>query len=282
MNWFFLAILYVFFGSLANIFRKILLKDDRSDALGSAIIFQILGAFIIGVVALLHGFIFPSIQLYSLNLLLNAILWGIATLTLFKAYQYIEASEVTIITTIEAIVVIITAHFFLHESFTLANVIGTVLIILAVSYISHVSSTIKFSKGVLFAVGSSFFAGLGVVNDTFMLRHSDPLSYLAIGFLLPGLFLFVVHPKIIIKMKPLFQPSLLKKNIIFTSAYSFAAIAFSLSLVTGGEASQVGTIAQSNVVMTVILATVILNERDHLLKKLICAILVTIGVLLMR
>jgi uncharacterized membrane protein len=112
-----------------------------------------------------------------------------------------------------------------------------------------------------------------------MLRHNDPLPYLSIAFILPGLFLLVISLKSITKMKPLFQPSLLKKNVSFTFIYSMAAIAYSFALVSGGEASQVGTIAQSNVVVTVILATLILRERDHLLKKLICAILVTVGVL---
>jgi drug/metabolite transporter (DMT)-like permease len=115
MSWFFLAILYVFLGSFANILRKILLRDDKSDALGLAIIFQLMAGIIIGIVAFWHGFIFPSLQLYPLNFLFAAVLWGFATLTIFKAYQYIEASEVTIITTLEAIVVIIVAHFALRE-----------------------------------------------------------------------------------------------------------------------------------------------------------------------
>lgn len=282
MSWFALSILYVFLGSSANILRKILLRDDKSDALGSSIIFQLMGGIIIGIVAFLHGFTFPSVQLYPWNFLLTAVLWGFATLTLFKAYQYIEASEVTIITTLEAIVVIIIAHFSLHETFTLLNAIGTLLIIFAVFYITKISTKVKFSRGVLYALATSIFAGAGVVNDTFLLRHNDPLSYLAIGFILPGAFLFILRPTVLKKMKPLFQPSLLRKNIAFTTVYSLSAIAFSFALVSGGEASQVGTIAQSNVVLTVLLATFILNERDHLHKKFICAVLVTIGVLLVQ
>src|ERR1700722_10657110 len=104
MSWFILSLIYVFLGSFANILRKILLRDDKSDAIGSAILFQLMGAVIIGIIAYVHGFILPPIQTYSLNFLFTAGFWGLSTLTVFKAYQYIEASEVTIITTLEAIV----------------------------------------------------------------------------------------------------------------------------------------------------------------------------------
>ena len=57
---------------------------------------------------------------------------------------------------------------------------------------------------------------------------------------------------------------------------------FYFAIKEGGEASQVNTIAQAQVVLTVLFSAMFLNERDHLLKKFFCAILVTIGVLLLR
>src|SRR6478609_8813084 len=104
MSWFIFSLLDVVLGASANILRKILLRDDRNDVYASAVIFQLMGAVIVGIIAFWHGFIFPQIQVYAINFLLVAVLWGLATLTLFKAYQYIEASEVSIITTMEAIV----------------------------------------------------------------------------------------------------------------------------------------------------------------------------------
>lgn len=282
MSWFVLILLSVLLGSSANILRKILLQDDRSDTVGSAIIFQFLGAFFVSIFAFWHGFVIPSFTTYPINFILNASLWGISTLCLFKAYQYIEASEITILSTLEAVVTIIAAVLILHEQFTGVNVIGTILIIAAVIYMARTSTKLKFNKGVMYTLIFATVSGLAIVNDAFMIKHVDPLSYLSIGFLLPGIFILLVNPKVVTKMKPLFQPAVFKKNVIFTFIYSMAGIMFYLSIASGGEAAQAITIVQANVVLTVLLSIFILNERDHLLKKFVCAILVTIGVLLLR
>ena len=281
MSWFVLSLIYVVLASFGNIFRKILLRDDKSDAVGAAIIFQWLGCAICIIVAFWHGFHMPPVREYPVNFLLNMTLWGCATLFLFKAYKHVEASEVTILLTLESIVTIVTATSFLHESFSFINAIGAFLIIVSVITLSQVSGKMKFNKGVIYAIASSLFAGVAVVNDTFIIKHSDTLSYLVIGFFLPGLFILITNPTVIKRMKPLFQPVLLLKNFIFTTFITIAAIAFYIAVASGGEISQVNAIAQSSVVLTVLLAAIFLRERDHLLKKFICAILVTIGVLLL-
>jgi uncharacterized membrane protein len=282
MSWFVLSILYVIGGSIANIFRKILLNDERSDTVASAIIFQLLGAIMVGSIAVIHGFVIPPIVQHPFNFFLQACLWGIASLSLFKAYEYCEASEVTIITTSEAIVSIIVAIIFLGDTFSATNIIGTLLIILSVVIISFASKKFSLNKGVLYSLGYAFFGGIAIVNDKYLLHFSDTLSFLAVGFLTPGLFMMFVKPSAVKKIKSLLHPNILKKNIIFTFFFSTAGIAFYFALSNGGQASQVATIAQATVVITVILAIFVLNEKDHLLKKFVCAILVTIGVLLLR
>lgn len=48
-----------------------------------------------------------------------------------------------------------------------------------------------------------------------------------------------------------------------------------------GPASQIAPINQAQVIVTVLLAIIVLKERDHLFRKVIAAILVTIGVILL-
>ncbi|HSX09451.1 MAG TPA: EamA family transporter [Candidatus Saccharimonadales bacterium] len=282
MSWFVFALVYVFLASIGNILRKVLMRDDRTDIVGSSIIFQWVGTLICAVIAFWHGFHMPPVREYPLNYFLTASLWGFATLALYKAYKYIEASEVTILIALESVVTIITAMSLLHETFTLVNAIGTILIIFAVMYMSQVSGNFKFNKGVLYALVYSLLAGVAIVNDTFNLKHADIFSYMVVGFFLPGFFIFIINPKIITKMKPLFQPVVFAKNAVSTLFITLAANSFYLAIANGGEASQVNTIAQAAVVVTVLFSIVALKERDHLLKKFVCAILVTIGVLLLR
>jgi len=59
-------------------------------------------------------------------------------------------------------------------------------------------------------------------------------------------------------------------------------IAYLLALVSPGVTAQVGTIRQSTVILTVLFAIVFLNEKANLWRKIIAAVLVTIGVVLLN
>lgn len=257
------------------------MKNDKTDPYVSAIIFQLLGGVFVAIVAFIHGFQMPPFQEYPINFLLNAILWGSATALLFKAYQYLEASEATILATLETIVAIISAVLFLNERFDLLMILGTILICASVIYISYKKGELKLNKGVLYILAYSVFAGLGITNDAFLIQRLDPLSYLSFGFILPGIFILIIRSRRL-KIRDFKLTKIQMKNVsILTLAYTFGASAFTLAIAYGGQASQITPINQSSIILTVVLAAIFLKERDQLFKKFICAILVSIGVLLL-
>jgi drug/metabolite transporter (DMT)-like permease len=176
MNWFILALLSVFGLSLANIFRKVVMKEDTSDARASAIFFQLTGALMVGIIAFSKGFILPPIQTYWINILFSTVLWGLATLSLFKANQFLEASEATILSTGEALFAVAGAIILLGEAFTIQKLFGTVLIIVATFFVTYKGKGISFNKGTLYMLAYCLLAGLGVTNDTYLIRHVDALS----------------------------------------------------------------------------------------------------------
>jgi drug/metabolite transporter (DMT)-like permease len=224
----------------------------------------------------------PEITKYPLNLLLDGVLWGFAMLFLFKAYEYIEASEATIITTLQSVFAIISALFFLGETFTLTRVIGTLLIIFSVVYVSFSSKKFTFNKGVLFALGFSLFGGLALTNDTYMLNQgADPLSYLIFVYGLPFIFMVIVQPQALFKMKPLLKPKIFSQIVLLSFLYGSAAIAFFLAIGFGAPISQLAPINQASVILTLLFSAILLGETDHMYKKLFCGVLVFIGVFLL-
>jgi uncharacterized membrane protein len=226
----------------------------------------------------------PPIAQLPLNFFLMAGLYGLGTVFIFKALQLIEASEVTIITTTRSVITIISALILLHEVFNLSKIIGTALIIGAILLISKTkSANLKFNKGVFWALAMALCYGLAVTNDTFILRHmTNVYAYTAISFLLPGLFLLLINPRSTTKLGFLLQPIVLRNMFLMTLLYSIAAIAFFSALGAGANASQIGPINQSSVVLTVLIAAIALNERDQLWKKLLSAVLVFFGVMLLK
>lgn len=225
----------------------------------------------------------PPIAQYPINFLLGMVLWGLATLSLFKASHYLEASETAIIAAASSVVTIISSVLVLHEHFGLVYIIGTVLIMVSVFFITHATKKMTLNKGTLFALSYCLLAGIANTNDAFMLKysHSDTLSLLTVGFLLPGIFYILIKPSVVKKIKPLFAFNHFSKVFLLTFCYSLAAIAYFFAISLGGQASQVSPINQSSIILTVLIGALFLGEKDHFLKKVFCTLLVTIGVILL-
>ncbi len=282
MNWVVLALLSVLLFSVSSLLQRVLMKDEQSNAHAYSIVFQILLGVIVGLVAVLKGFVMPPIAQFPINFLLVAVLYGLGTLFVFNAFKYIEASEVTIITSTRTIVTIISAIFLLGEVFDLKKALGTLLILFSAYLISRNKKKFKVNKGVLYALGMAACYGLAITNDTFLLKHVEVFSFLTVSSLLPGFFLIAVKPKALLELGQFLKPKVLAKMLILTVFYAGGAALFYFAIIIGAKASQITPISQSSVIVTVILAAIFLNERDYLLKKIFSAVLVTIGVLLIK
>lgn len=282
MPWIVFALASVFLFSISTLIQRVLMKDDKSDAHAYSIVFQILGAVVVGAFAFYRGFVMPPISQYPINFLLLTVLYGAGTYCLFNAFKYLEASEVTIITSSRVVITITSAVLLLGEVFNFQKVVGTALILLSVILISQGSKKIRLNKGVYYALGMAAFYGLAITNDTYLLKYVDIFSFTTVGFLFPGLFLILVKPKTLLKLKPFFKPKIFSKMLILDICYGTAAIFFYTAIERGATASQITPILQSVVIVVVVLGAIFLKERDHLVKKFICAVLVTIGVLLIK
>ncbi len=281
MLWFYLSIGSVIGTAIANIYRRIVMINLTIDAFASAIIFQFIGTCIVGVIALWHGFVFMPYSTYPLNFFIEATFWSCATICLFQAYRYLQASEATIFSTFTTVVTIISAVILLHERFGMLYVVGTAFILISVMAISYQKGRIRITKGLGYIICYCLLAGLASTNDAFMLKHVDTLSYLTNGFFIEGVVLLLVRP---FALREVFviarSPAMLKLSFL-TFFYALGAIAFFFALYVGGQASQVSPINQSSVIVTILIATLVLHERDHLGKKILCTVLVMIGVLLL-
>ena len=69
---------------------------------------------------------------------------------------------------------------------------------------------------------------------------------------------------------------------IYSFFYALSAITFYLALDAGASISQLSPISRASIIVTVILSAFFLNERKDMGKKILSALLVSAGVLLLR
>jgi uncharacterized membrane protein len=119
--------------------------------------------------------------------------------------------------------------------------------------------------------------------DKYVLNFMQPGLYQVIGYILPALLTVLFIPGTIANIKPILKPSKSRLNSILSS-FLLAAATFSYfySYRSGGEISKVGPISQSSVILTVVLGIIFLKEKQNLKNKLIGAMIVCIGVVLMK
>ena len=281
MSWLLLTLLSVIIASAASILQRVLMRDDTSNPYSYAIIFHFLLGFLVLAVALVRGSDLSPLSGNVGMLLLASALWGACQVFLFKALQLLEASEVTIISDLRIIVTIIASVIFLGEVFTGWNVIGAILILAATLLVVDIRNGFKFNRGVWFTLAMALFAGLAIVADSANVQQYDVLAYSTFSNFLSGFFILAFYPRALRQWNHFIQPTFLIKMLPLAVFSATQGVLYLLALTYGGNTAQVGTIRQSSVIVTVLLAVIFLNERGRLWHKLVAAILVVGGVLLL-
>lgn len=284
MSWFFLAIISVIFYSFSTIIQRKLMKNVKSDPVASMIIFQFVVTIIIFFYLLLSGSPWPDIPKVWPFLLLNGFLVAIASVSMFQATKYTEAGEYTILGTFSAFVNLFVVTIFLHETLTISKIIGTILIIISILAVAKFSNykKITWHKGHLYTLLSATAFGAVFASESYTASQIGVLQDLLVGFFLPGLFVLVLKPQALNKMKELINKDYLTKIMSFSILYLLGAITIFGAYVNGGDAGKIYGISNSTVIVTVILAAIFLGERDKPIKKVIATIAAFVGVLLLR
>lgn len=255
------------------------MKQDNSDPLVSATIFSFLLSSFQILVALFVGFQFPDLITLA-YLLASALLYAVGVLYGFKAMKCIEASEMSIIATSGSLFTILLSFIILHESLSPAQLSGALLLIIAVIIVQYERKRTA-SSGVQYAIISASAYGSAVIIDSFILRSLDMFSFMPISSFIVGSILLTLQIRRFANLKH--HVMLVNKNLImYTFLYVCAAITFYIPVQSGIAVAQVSSITKASTITTVVLAMIFLKERNNMGRKIIGAVLTTVGIFLLR
>lgn len=216
------------------------------------------------------------------NILLMVVLYGIGGYLLFLSFKFNDASTATILASTQIIWSIFAGIFLLGDNLGLYQIIGVVLVIIAVIIINlqfDKSSKIN-SKGLIYGLIAAACFGVAFINDNYIIGDKNIPSYLAISFLLPALIQIFFLKKPILKLKLAAFGNNSIKLFSLSLIYAISTILLFMARQVGGTAAIVNTIQQTSIVLTVILAAIFLKEKENLPRKLIASLLCVIAVVL--
>lgn len=284
MSWQILIFISVLLSSVSVLLQRVLLRDEQSRPVAYSIFFQ----YMVTCVTLVVGIIVTDLSFPGdwsgliWNLALMALLYGFFNVFVFKSLKFLEASKFSIILSARLFFTVLASSLLLGEFLNTTQFVGSLLIFAAVVLVNYSRGT-KFSldKGSLFALAAAVCFGLANTNDRYLLRSFELFPYLIISFLIPSVLMSGIYFKELKFFKLFLRRDALTKVVVLSVSYAFAALTFFAALQKGDNSSQVASVGLTSVVLTVLMATVFLKERENLGKKFIGAGLSLLGLLLL-
>lgn len=275
--WLLLSILSEVFGRL---FQRSLLEKDKSDPIAYAILFQVTTGLLLFSLAFIKGFSIPSLSPILINLLLMPFLYGFANIFIFKSLKTVEASIFTVLFSSRTLWIVLLALILLNEAFSPQQFLGAGLILTGVILVSFKKKHLTLSKGELYALLAAIFFSAAIINDSYIVKSFDVVSYLSIAFTLPGLFIWIIYPRSTPQIRKIIKSNVIFKLSLLSLVYGVSAVSYLTAYQIGSNAAQMATLFQTSSILTVFAGIVFLRERTRLFLKLIAGIISFIGVIL--
>ncbi len=280
MSWQILTLIGVITFSISTLLQRLLLHKDKGDPVAYTILFQGLVAVIIGVFALINGFVMPDLIRLWFPIALTVVLYGCCHLLFAKALQLLEASVFSVVIATNAFWTMLVGIIVLNEHLSVAEVAGALLIFAAVGILVEHKHPRHIDKGILLGLLAALLFGLASGAWAYVGKSSDAASWAALSFLGPALFVLAIRPSAALKLRPFLTGNTLKRLLLLGAFYSISAVCM-MRAYQIGDVSLVAPLQQTSLIVTVILAIIFLHERDRFWQKILATATCFVGVLLL-
>jgi len=282
MSWQLLIGLSVVLYSVNALLHRTIMKDQQSDAYAQALVFTGLGGvFFLAALLIRGGLESPDSWNQLLLIVVAALLSAVGMVLVFEGFKSIGVSEHTILLASAQLWLMLGAVVILNEELTIRKVIGAAAILSGVLIAEWRKRAFVLNRGAVFVLLAAFsFAASGTVSFL-IVRSLDVLSYMFYGSVLVTSMLAAFRPRAFRKLSFYFEPRR-GLNIVTTSLNDALANIFGLTAYeVGRNALQINPIGATQTLLTVLLAIVILKERDRITQKILGGVAGVIGTILL-
>lgn len=278
-SWLFFVILYLISAIIfAQTFKRANRKMKNAGSL--TILLEIFTALFSILFIPLFDIVFPPIE--SLIILcVVVIIYAITDRLNIEARYGLDPSVFSMLKQLSTVFLIILGFVFLKEEVILKKVIGSIIIIFANFLLAFDKGKLKINKYFIMSVVSNFLFAIAMMINVNISDNFNLAIYTICTVSLPALLIFIFEKHSIKELKSEFKRYNKKEFLI--SAFSWC-----LMLISSVRAYQIGNVS---VVAPLLTLTAILNtlyeyfickNKKNVLQKIICAILIIIGVVLIK
>ena len=279
-NWLLYVILYLFFATVFTQSYKVATKSlKKAGAL--TVILQTTAGLTALLLCPFFEFKFPTdIKIY-IFLGISIIFYAITDRINTTVRSGIEASTFSVLKQLSTTFMIIAGLVFLKEEFVITKFIGAMLIIFSNVLIFYNKGEMKFNKYVLLGIIANISFTIALFLDVNISENFNLPIYVAMTIIIPAVLISIferISPK---DIKEEFVNGN-KKAMLLTGTTWGISIVTSLRAYQLGNVTIIAPLCALTVMLNVIVGYLFLKERDHLVRKIISAILIIISIILIK
>ena len=280
MNWIIFVILYLILVVIYNQFYKISTK--RLTKPGALIVLlQIIGALAVLLVSPLFEIKFPTDIKVYMFLGLALIFYSISDRLNTTVMAGIEASTFSIIIQLSTVFMIFAGLIFLKEPFIVNKLIGAFLIIASNILIFYKKGEAKLNKYIILGILANICYTIALFLDVNISNNFNLPFYITISLGIPAILISIIEKIKISDIKNEFINGN-KKAICITGITWSLSILAQLRAYQLGDVSVVAPLCALSVILNVIFGYFFQNEKGNLTKKIIAALLIILGIILIK
>lgn len=279
-NWLLYVLLYLVLATAFTQFYKIATKTlKRTGAL--TVLLQMMAGLTALILCPFFEFKFPTEASFYIMLGIAIIFYAISDRINTTVRSGIEASTFSMLKQLSTTFMIFAGLIFFKEEFILTKFIGAMLIIFSNVLIFYKKGKFEFNKYILLGVLSNITYTVALFLDVNISDNFNLPFYVALTLIIPALLIMIFE-----RIKPSEIKNELvdgNKKAIFITALSWGVmIVAQLRAYQLGNVSVVAPLCSLIVIINVIVGYFCLKEKDNLLRKIIAACLIILGIILIK
>lgn len=292
MSWQILILTQTVLVAASTICLRILARNNKTAKASfavNAIMYAALYASFLFLVPFLGHVHSYSLSEYWWRFILGGTAFALTNVFTYKTLVYFDAAIASIAGTVNAMFTIILAALILGEKLSKLQFVGSVILIIAICFgilATHAvrKKTVrdKVKLGVIYALLAGMSFSIAAVNEKSLLSHMTIGSYAVYG--IGGQFIMSVLTALIIQPKQLLRatkPDVASWSLLAGVLRGFGGACFIFAEVKSNNVALVSVIANFKLIIVILLGWWLLNERGHIARKLVSALIAISGLVVM-
>lgn len=277
-TWQFNVIAVLIFSVIYDQSYKFAVTGIKKDGVAT-VIFEFIGGLSMILLIPFFGFT-SSFSYWFLFLFLIALIFYTASDRLQTTVRKnLEVSTSSVVNQLSKVFLIIYGLVLLGEPMVLSKLLGASIIIIGNIFIFYKKGRFQFNRYIWLSTLSSFFIATSIIIDVNISKYFNIPFYIMITLIVPSIINFLSEKCSLPEVFNEFNSERKPYYIITGLSWGFV-IFFTIRAMQLGNVSFVTPIIACTVILNVFIAHFLHREKDNLLRKMISATLVIIGIIL--